>query len=313
MSLLHDLAITPEVFSSAGYSTPERSNDCLLQLEPLLLQEAIIRNLSGGRWKDHLEENLADCSLAGQKLLKAMAPRLRSFETITYDDPQSPDEWCWEALAGHQREALDGIVVGHESALRHGSDGLVCAAERVHEANWWQKRTCSVTLSRRTHDYSKEIERLLRYAKSAAFIDPYIDPTLERYAEFHKLLGICRRRETTLWLSIHRCGYRGTGTERHTLTECEARQIFRPLAEKLNHPDMRVRVEVFIWAGFHDRFLITDLLGLSVPYGFDIDACGEERPTRWTRLSREDSDGVLREFDENNPLHGFKFKFVLEP
>jgi hypothetical protein len=313
MNLLHDLAITPEVFGSAGHSTKERSDDCLLQLEPILLKEAVIRNISGGRWQKYLQENLAFCSLAGQKLIKAMAPRLRSFEVVTYDDPQSTDEWCWEALAGHQREALDGILVGHDSALRNGGDGLVCAAERVHEASWWQKRACSVTLRRCTHDYIKELERLLRFAKSAAFIDPYRDPTIERYADFHKLLGVCRRRETTLWVSIHRCCYRGTGSESHTLTECEARQIFKPLAEKLNHPDMRVRVEVFIWEDFHDRFLITDLLGLSVPYGFDIDTGREERPTRWTKLSREDSDGVLREFEEKNPLHGFKFKFVLKP
>jgi hypothetical protein len=313
MSLLNELAIMPEVFASDSYSTKDRSEDCLLQLEPILLTEAVLRNISGGHWKNHLLQNLDCCSLAGQKVVKALVPRLRDFEVIEYGDPQTSDEWCWAALAGHNKEELDGIVVGHECANRNGGDGIVCAAERVHEANWWRNRRCSVTLERCTQDYIKQLERLLRFAKSAAFIDPHLDPTVDRYADFHQLLGMCRRRETPLWVSIHRGCYRGSGPDRHSLTEREAREMFEPLAEKASRAAAKVRLEVSVWEGFHDRFLITDLLGLSVPNGFDIDTRGEKRPTRWTRLSRDDSDSVLRDFDENNPLHGFKFKFLLTP
>ncbi len=308
MSLLLDLAITPEVFGPAGYSAPERGDDCLFQLEPILMQEAIVRDLAGGRWQACLKASEANLSVAGLKLFRAMTNRIRPCEAVTFPNPQTPDEWCWEAEALHQKEPGDGILVGHETALRNGGDGVVCASERVHQADWWQARACSITMRRQPGDYIRHLERLLRFAKSAVFIDPHLDPTVQRYSEFHKVLEIARRRLTTLHVEVHRSCYRGSGGDRHEISELEATQMFEPLAQKLSSPEVKLRLDVFVWDRFHDRFLITDLLGISVPNGFDVSENADE-VTRWTRLSREDRDGVLKEFAPNNPLHRLRFQF----
>lgn len=311
MSLLLDLAITPEVFSPAGYSAPERCDDSLFQLEPIVMQEAIVRDLASGRWQEYLKASEATLSIAGLKLFRAMTDRIRPCGAVKYSNPETPEEWCWEAEALHQKERGDGILVGHETALRNGGDGVVCAAERVHQANWWLARACSVTMHRQTGDYIRHLDRLLRFAKSAVFIDPHLDPTVQRYSEFHKVLEIARRRQTTLHGEVHRNCYRGSGVDRHEISELEARQMFEPLAQKLTSPEVKLRLDIFVWDRFHDRFLITDLLGLSVPNGFDISENSDE-VTRWTRLSREDRDGVLREFAPNNPLHRLRFQFSIK-
>jgi len=84
--------------------------------------------------------------------------------------------------------------------------------------------------------------------------------------------------------------------------------MFQPLVQKLTSPEVKLQLDVFVWDRFHNRFLITDLLGISVPNGFDVFESADD-VTRWTRLSREDRDGVFREFAPNNPLHRLRFQF----
>ncbi len=51
-----------------------------------------------------------------------------------------------------------------------------------------------------------------------------------------------------------------------------------------------------IWPDFHDRFLVTDLVGLSMSNGFDASNARGATITV-TRLSRKDRDDVQKEFD----------------
>ena len=70
-----------------------------------------------------------------------------------------------------------------------------------------------------------------------------------------------------------------------------------------------VSVEVFLWDDFHDRYLITDLIGISLPHGFGTTKAPNTQTT-WTRLGRNDRDSVQREFDpaRRQPLHRFTVK-----
>jgi hypothetical protein len=47
-------------------------------------------------------------------------------------------------------------------------------------------------------------------------------------------------------------------------------KIFRNNFEKLFY-NAGLQAEVFIWDDFHDRYLITDIIGINLPYGFDTD------------------------------------------
>lgn len=67
-----------------------------------------------------------------------------------------------------------------------------------------------------------------------------------------------------------------------------------------------ISVEVFLWDDIHDRYLITDLIGICLPYGFGTTKAPSAQTT-WTRLGREDRDSVQRDFDPayRQPRHRF--------
>jgi hypothetical protein len=69
-----------------------------------------------------------------------------------------------------------------------------------------------------------------------------------------------------------------------------------------------ISAEVFIWDDFHDRYLISDLIGVSLPYGFDT-TTDESSFTTWTRLGRHDRDDIQREFDPASGRHALRHRF----
>ena len=71
-----------------------------------------------------------------------------------------------------------------------------------------------------------------------------------------------------------------------------------------------LKAEVFVWDDFHDRYLISNLVGISLPNGFDTTG-NPNSVTRWTRLGRTDSDDVLREFEPNNGRHTLRASFTI--
>lgn len=71
-------------------------------------------------------------------------------------------------------------------------------------------------------------------------------------------------------------------------------------------------IEVSIWDDFHDRCLTSNLIGISLPNGFDV----RSRPddiTTWTRLSRIDRDDLQREFDPASGRHKKHGGFTICP
>jgi len=72
-----------------------------------------------------------------------------------------------------------------------------------------------------------------------------------------------------------------------------------------------LRIEVFLWDDFHDRYLISNLIGVSMPNGFDT-ITHRTSVTRWTRLGRDDRDDVQREFDPASARHALRHQFVVE-
>ena len=71
-----------------------------------------------------------------------------------------------------------------------------------------------------------------------------------------------------------------------------------------------LQAEVFVWDDFHDRYLISNLVGISLPNGFDTDR-NPTSVTSWARLSRTDSDDVLREFDPVSRRHTLRASFTI--
>jgi len=148
---------------------------------------------------------------------------------------------------------------------------------------------------------------VLKHANSIMFIDPHLDPGLPRYRDFAKLLEDAGGRTPAPLIEIHRVCYRGFGSNRQILNLQELEETFRNnLSEALKQ--VGLYIEVFIWDDFHDRHLISNLVGIGMGNGFDTTSAPNAQTT-WTRLGRADRDDIQREFDPASNRHSLRGTF----
>lgn len=297
--MLSEIALTPDVFDGTCYSSPEACDIHLSYLKEPLLKEVLVRDLRNGEWLAHLKNELGRWHPRGKELFKKLVTqnRLRPFRSVVPAAPTNDDDWCVEAVAAHGVEAVEAIVATTEMALRHAGCPVVCSVERVASSAWWRGRSPSVRPERTVASYMQHLRLVLPIANSFMFIDPHLDPSRDRYEDFIQILLALQRPRIQPRIEIHRVCYEGggpgrvifTGSERATLE-----QRFRHSWAAALHA-AGLTVTVYVWPHFHNRYLITNLVGISLSNGFDRGNTGEK--DTWTRLGRTDADEVQREFD----------------
>ena len=298
MPLLAEYAITPDVFDVSSYKSEEVCERCLDLIREPMLTDGLVRDLRDGEWRRLFTNDDRAWHRRGKELIKKLAKqgRLIQFPRALPEPPHDDHGWCAEAVATHNFREFTGGVIGTEPIKNTWpNEPLVARIDRLESAQWWAARSPSVTLTRTLADYEKHLDPVLRCSNSLLLIDPHLDPTKRQYREIGTLLALAGGRTPAPRIEIHRVCYEGSG---------QGRQIkdvgyFKPrfhneLAEPLRTAGLQA--EIFIWDDFHDRYLISNLIGISLPNGFDTTQ-NPNSVTRWTRLGREDRDGVQREFD----------------
>jgi len=309
--MIAECALVPDIFDSTSYSSSELCDVYLSNLKEYLLQEALVRDLYNGEWGTYVGKNTGWHPRAKELLKKLVTQkRLHLSASCLSAVPADPAQWCQEAIASHKVDPLVGVITSSELANEFRDYALVASIEKISNAPWWQNRSPSLRLDRTTRDYLQNLRLILRHANSFMFIDPHLDPVQPRYGEFVQLLQAIQRADFAPLIEIHRVCYSGSGPQRKVVSPEEWEKQFR---EKLDAPltSARLTVKVFIWDDFHDRYLITDLVGISVPNGFDVEKNPKLKVTTWTRLGRRDRDDVQREFDPAARRHTLQYQFVV--
>ena len=152
----------------------------------------------------------------------------------------------------------------------------------------------------------RHLHRILAWAKSLMFIDPHLDPSAERYADFQKLVETAKKQRPLI--EFHRVCYDGGGPNRTFPTRAEFENRFGKLDGQLKRDGLSA--ELFVWDDFHDRYLISNLIGILLPNGYDTSKDSGSMTT-WTRLSPADRDDVQREFDPATKRHSLKWRIPL--
>lgn len=309
MPLLADYALTPDVFDPTSYSSGEVCALHLQAVKEILLTEGLVRDLRDGEWRQLFATNDRTWHSHGKELVKRLATqgRLRLFAPTASPSPMDDGAWCTEALVTHAIEPLSGGII--TTALVKAAfedEPLVARIDRLSSTPWWLSRSPSARLTRTIDDYRKHLDPILRCANSIMFIDPHVDPTRYGYRDFAQLLIRAGERTPPPLLEIHRVCYEGSGRGRAILTAEELEQRFR---EELAAPlrAAGVKVDVFVWDDFHDRHIISNLIGLVLSNGFDT---GSTQAT-WARLGRAERDDVQREFDVASGRHALRARFKM--
>jgi hypothetical protein len=307
--MLEEYVIVPDVFDPAAYSNAAFIEMCLPHLKEPLLQEAVVRDLSDGGWSQFCMANSGSLHRLCKEIVKKLAQnnRLRRFPSHIGTHPTSPSEWCQEGLSTSATDALTGIIAGH-STKQSFAQSEVASIEKLTGTQWWQSRSPSATVDRKTAEYLRVLRRVLLQANSLMFIDPNLDPGSHNYREFNQLLAPLAGRLVKPRIEIHRSFCKGDGPARTFPTEANWKEAFASLSNSLAAQNLAA--DVFFWEDFHERYLITDVIGISVPAGFDVTAKPNEWST-WGRLGRDDKDTIQRLFDPAARAASLKWHFTI--
>ena len=312
MPLLAEYAITPDVFDVASYTNEEVCGLCLEMIREPMLIDGLVRDLRDGEWSRLFASDARAWHRRGKELIKKLAKQGRLIQFPRALPEPSPDDhgWCAEALATHDVRAFTGGVIVTDPVKNiWPNEPLVARIGRLGNAQWWAARSSSVHLMRTFTDYKKHLDPVLRCSNSLLFIDPYLDPAKPRYSEIGALFALAGERTPAPKIEIHRVCYEGSGPARQIKDGSYFESRFRgELAGPLRAASLQA--EIFIWDDFHDRYLISNLIGILLPNGFDTDQDSND-DTTWARLSRKDRDRVQREFDVAARRHKLQFQFTI--
>ncbi len=298
----------PEAFRNDGKQPPASREFALSVLKDFLLDAAIVRDLCNGEWTKKMFE-LGD--LPTRKLLEALKGRLHRFPTaLPKLDHETDAEWYWEAQASHEKSPLDAILVADPQSADWTGDKKILDLMSLPASRLWQQRNSSIRLRRQTDDYLKLLTPVFKRANYITFIDPHLDErereahARSTYREFSVLVQRIPTRSdgVAVRLEIHIC--KGGDASR---SDWEARvgKSARALLKAGQTAD------VFVWPlKFHDRYLITDLLALNLPNGFDT-AKDEHEKTTWARLTRHDAEDIEKDFEANGACFGVPCVFQI--
>lgn len=305
--MLAEYAIIPDVFSPSSYASPEASRLYLSALKEGIRSRGLVRNLHSGGWLRYVEENRDrwDMSRIKELLKVIVRDRLCDGPACGESVPSTPIEWCQEALGSHMVSPLQGIIADQQTADLHEGENLIAPATQLTEKTWWLNGKNSVELKRTTEAYLKELGPTLKHSNSIMFIDPHLDPTRHDYKDFVELLKACGKRVPAPRIEIHRLCYTDPKDKRLQLGwENTFKDSLGAVAR-----DSGLKVEVFLWDDFHDRYLISNLIGILIPNGFDT----ESNPsiTRWARLDREHRESVENEFHPAFKRHQLLQRFTV--
>lgn len=299
--MLKEIAVTPEVWLDGTFSTSEHQDLVLTALWKGVEQGAIIRNLSDGNWHKTLAARLATWHPRAKEVLRKLRPRIIDVQRCRSTVPVLEIEWLDEAFESHKAvPQLSNIFLTDTlaSCVKSTDYGSIAkATSKLPFCEPFSGGACSNRLRRDTQAYIDALHSVLKYSNIICFIDPYVAPGLINYAKFPDLLNAVVEINPNAQIEIHR-----------VILDQSANKIVQPndwfsrfsAWIRADKRLSRLKVSVTIWDDFHDRYLASNLIGVSVPHGFDTSNKSNDF-TRWTLLSRVDRDDLFQEFSPSDP------------
>lgn len=311
MPLLSEYVLTPDVFDVSSYPHEEVGTARLEYLKDVFLEESLLRNLRNGEWLSLFKSQDRPWHRRGLELLKKIVKqnRLRLVKRALDEAPKNDVDWCREALASHGIDPLTGIISTSSVANEIGGHPVLGKIDRLGSFDPWISRSPSVRLARCHAHYEAELRLALNSANSFMFIDPHLDPTQRRYFDFLPILLLAKGRQPKPLIEIHRVMYVGSGRNRQLISMGDWETRFRNAWEK-DLTAAGMRVDIFIWDDHHDRYLITDLIGIKMNNGYDT-TTNPKDITTWGRIGRKDRDDIQREFDPACNRHVLRHRFTV--
>ncbi|MNL94763.1 hypothetical protein D3C81_45550 [compost metagenome] len=310
--MLHEFALSPDVFFSSAFGVktdlgafiPGEAHGhlALASLWKGLECFGVIRNLSDGEWGRALDDPHVDLHPRSRELLKHLRLKGRVVHATARiaGSPKAEGDWLAEAVASHAIEPKITQFFGTDEfcgslkAVDHKN--LPKGISKIPFCLPFSGGGSSINVKRNIDAYIDVLRPLIKYSRSLMFIDPYLDLSAPNYKDFLTLLRTIASMNPLADIELHRQIKPAHGEQIRTASIWK--QNFDQVISA--DPDLsKLSIKVFIWDEFHDRYFVSNLMGISVPHGFDTTK--KDEATRWSMLSTQDANDVREEFTDGDP------------
>ena len=293
--MLYQFAITPDVFEPSAINDMRPPGIILTEVLRGLCENGLLANLHGEQWMTAVRRSLHD-----KRVPAFVRDRIENFLNTLYDrqrlvrhPPGSgrfvEDEFRWLhwSLERHQADATNpfsGIFCSDDYLeLSELDDADLIGVSNALYAACWTERETSIDIIRTTSKLRKHLAPIVRYAGRVSLIDPYMSCHDRRFLDTVQhcadLLGRHDGKQTPGIIHIHAGDPQTVGPE-GTRESVDARldrweTELKPMAAHWGHT-----FRVLLWARkrtngvarepFHDRYIITEQFGVTVPGGLDF-------------------------------------------
>lgn len=294
MSLLNEYTFTPDIFDTKSYINETECDLSIKSLISIFRNDGIARNLRGELLKNFVKDRKREWHRRGMECLKKIKNnRYRDYHSVLEYQPNNDLDWHKEAVASCREKSLNGIFVSPKLFNKIDINEYTCCINGIISDKWDKKRSNTIRIERTTCSYLDNLDLVLRLSNSMMIIDPYIDPREPRYSSMKEIIKSIENtnKNSDFALEIHRKYQIGSGKKAQRIEIDEWKEIFLKKFGETN-----LNIKVFIWDDFHDRYIISDLIGIVCSNSFDT-TTDSHNMTTWARLDRNTKDDVEREFN----------------
>lgn len=305
--------MTPNLFDASVIDPDPRASVILVELLKGIAENGLLANLHKDRWLRHVQEHRVST------LPTSLRDRILTILNLLHDrhrlvrhpkrqvgDPATDFDWLQLALDSHDRIPFQGILLSQDliDGCGHNCDAFVEFLGALESPQWEARRRRSGTLNKCEADYRATLAPILRHAKKLQLIDPYLNPNKTRFLKTveicSELLGKRTHERLPGRIDIHANAEAQDSERTNTDNDLDAWEAkLRPLVTCYHHV-----FRVHLWERrpggppMHDRFILTDQCGISVPGGLDCRTDRDAASTDWTLL---DEDARTRRWSDYDP------------
>lgn len=308
--MLYEFAMTPDLFDAAVINT-DNAGTILVQLLRGIAENGLLADLHKNKWSSHITSRVNSLQPSIKDKVMTCLVKLRDRHRLVRHprcmtgDPITDQDWLNLALESHDRIPFHAIFISQnlKEICTQNCESFVEFSQSLESTQWNASRTRTISLNKSPADYQNFLRSILRHAKSLVLIDPYINSQMSRYFD---TITICsnvmgRRGHERLKgrIHIHAELKRQLPVGKTPLDYLDTwEEKLCPLVESDGH-----RFKVFLWESFpgsetmHDRYILTDQCGISVPGGLDCRTCSHPNRTDWSLLDEETRQLRWKDYD----------------
>jgi hypothetical protein len=305
--VLYETALLPEIFDESVHTADHSRSIVLKTILRDLAVNGLLADLHKSAWRKQILERIeALPPQLRQDVVKSLTTLMSRNRLVRHPRASHPvaTDHDWLSLAA-TLENLHAIVA-NAVGTTVSCDNLV-ELDRVLDSELWSKRPTTWTVPMDRAGYAAALTPLLRYARKLLLIDPYLKadqayvPVVELCA---RLLGFGRGDPKGM-IEIH-----AKRQDQSVGNWFKAwRAVLEPLHSTYGHA-FKVCLYETPTEGqrFHDRFILTDQCGVSVPAGLSL-VSGSS--TDWLLMEYEVANARRADFESS--VHPYLNHVSLEP